>query len=105
MLIPVGNIHSLVLNCRTVSIGLVGGKVNFVLDSLFQGVILGTLDGEEHSDFVAVPYGKGYCYLNLNPRAFTNFHVLDSAGENYFYKALSYLPDREDRLCGMPTRH
>lgn len=71
-----------------------GRESYFVLDSLFQGVILGTLGGEEHSDFVAVPYGKGYCYLNLNPRAFTNFHVLDSAGENYFYKALSYLPDR-----------
>lgn len=66
----------------------------FVLDSLFRGVVLGRLNESEQPDFVAVPYGKGYFYLNLNPRAFTNYHVLDSAGENYFYKALSYLPDQ-----------
>lgn len=66
----------------------------FVLDSAFQGVVLGKLDKGECPDFVAVSQGKGYFYLNLNPRAFTNYHVLDSAGEGYFYRALSYLPEQ-----------
>lgn len=65
----------------------------FKLDSAFRGVVLGKLKNGEYPDFVAVPYGKGVFYLNLNPRAFTNYHVLDSTGKDYFYKALSYLPD------------
>lgn len=71
-----------------------GRESCFVVDSTFRGEVLGKIFGREQADYVAVPYGKGYFYLNLNPRAFTNFHVLDSVGEGYFYKALSYLPDQ-----------
>lgn len=66
----------------------------FVLGEDFKGVALGILTREEYPDFVGVPYGKGYVFLNLNPRAFTNYYVLDSVQGDYSYKALSYLPDR-----------
>lgn len=75
-----------------------GREGYFVLDSVFKGSVLGKLNENGNPDFVAVPHGKGYFYLNLNPRAFTNYHVLDSAGAGYFYKALSYLPDRGETV-------
>lgn len=59
----------------------------------FRGRILGVLKERNVPDFVMVPCGKGNVYLNLNPRAFTNYGVLDSVQGDYYYKALSYLPD------------
>ena len=71
-----------------------GREEYFIIDSTFKGVVLGKWNKSGQPDFLAVPHGEGYFYLNLNSRAFTNYQVLDSVGKDYFYKALSYLPDQ-----------
>lgn len=69
------------------------GYAYFIPGKDFQGSILGLTVEKNQPDFVMASYGKGSVFLNLNPRAFTNFAVLDSAQGDYYYKALSYLPD------------
>ncbi len=63
----------------------------FVLKEQFNGEVLGK--AADQPDFVRLSYGEGDLFLNLNPRAFTNYCILDSIGD-YYYKALSYLPDK-----------
>ncbi|NCE72613.1 DUF4350 domain-containing protein [Odoribacter sp. Z80] len=70
---------------------------HFVLPDDFKGTVLGDR-GDGKPDFIKIPYGQGHLFLNLNPQAFTNFKVLDSLNEDYFYKALSWLPDRSKVL-------
>lgn len=65
----------------------------FDLAEGFAGKVLGTVSDSVYPDFVSVPYGKGNVYLNLNPKAFTNYWSLDSVQGDYYYKALSYLAD------------
>ncbi|MCA1745640.1 MAG: hypothetical protein LC643_08070, partial [Bacteroidales bacterium] len=44
------------------------------------------------TNFVRVRHGEGCFYINSNPIAFTNYHLIrDNKGE-YIFKALSYLP-------------
>lgn len=74
------------------------GREYFELPIGFAGKVLGTVSENRYPDFVSVPYGEGQVYLNLNPKAFTNYWLLDSAGGDYHYKALSYLPDEGNRV-------
>lgn len=64
----------------------------FTLGEKFAGAVLGWKGEEGRPDFVALPRGKGWLYLNLNPEAFTNYQVLDSLNGDYFCRALSWLP-------------
>lgn len=65
----------------------------FEPDSGFSGRILGCQYGAGNlSDFVALTYGHGKIFLNLHPKAFTNYGVLDSIQGDYYSKAISYLP-------------
>lgn len=70
---------------------------HFILPEDFEGTVLGERSIGK-PDFLKIPYGEGHLYLNLNPRAFTNFKVLDSLNGDYFYKALSWLPDKSQVL-------
>lgn len=80
--------------------GIPSGEYNFSADygnyfmrrEGFEGTILGYRQDREQADFVSISYGKGDVYFNLNPRAFTNYYVLDSLNGDYYYKALSCLP-------------
>lgn len=65
----------------------------FQPDSLFQGQVLGFRDAPVCPDFVVVPYGKGQVWLHANPYAFSNYAALDSVNGDYWFKALSWLPE------------
>lgn len=43
-------------------------------------------------NFIRIRYGDGNFFLNTVPLAFTNYHLLNSANNEYIYKALSHLP-------------
>lgn len=64
----------------------------FDLREGFEGKIWGTVTEKEYPDFVQVNYGRGKVFLNLNPHAFTNYHILEVGEGAYYYKALSCLP-------------
>ena len=66
----------------------------FVLPADFKGERLGIRIDNDSTDFIRLPYGRGQVFLNLNPWAFTNRWVLDSVCGDYYYKALSWLPDK-----------
>lgn len=65
----------------------------FSLPADFKGERLGIRINKDSTDFIRIPYGRGQVFLNLNPWAFTNHWVLDSICGDYYYKALSWLPD------------
>ncbi len=43
-------------------------------------------------NFIRIKHGKGYFYINLLPKMFTNYQLTDSLHYDYAYRALSYLP-------------
>ncbi len=45
-----------------------------------------------YPNFIRIKHGKGYFYINLLPKMFTNFQLTDSLHYDYAYRALSYLP-------------
>lgn len=66
----------------------------FELQEDFEGKVWGTVTKKKRPDFVQLNYGRGQIFLNLNPHAFTNYHVLEAEQGEYYYKALSVLPAR-----------
>lgn len=73
---------------------LTGGNMfRWVTDSAFAGEVLGGRGRQEiNPDFVCIPYGKGQVFLNMNPKGYSNYAVLDSVWGDYYYKTLSCLP-------------
>lgn len=47
----------------------------------------------KHVNFIKVPFGKGNIYLHLEPKAFTNYHLLKEDRYKYAEGIISYLPD------------
>lgn len=47
----------------------------------------------KHANFLQVPFGAGNVFLHLEPKAFTNYHILKEDRYKYIEGALSYLPD------------
>jgi len=63
------------------------------LDSLNTTVLgYNNLDGEEQVNFVKIQYGEGFFYLNTQPYAFTNYHLLKENHADYVASILSYIP-------------
>jgi len=65
----------------------------FFLDSCRSVELIGGISLAQ-PDFIKIPsleQDGGAMYLNMNPLAFTNFHMLDSA--NYVVRAMNYLPN------------
>ncbi len=44
------------------------------------------------TNFIRIEIGNGFMYLNSNPLAFTNYHLLSGNSSEYIFKCLSYLP-------------
>ncbi|QHT69881.1 DUF4350 domain-containing protein [Rhodocytophaga rosea] len=44
------------------------------------------------TNFIRVPFGKGWFYLNTVPLAYTNYNMLYQENREYLSKSLSYLP-------------
>ena len=51
-------------------------------------------NGNDKVNFLRIKYGEGNFLLNTVPLAFTNYHLLNSANNEYVYKALSHLPSQ-----------
>lgn len=54
-----------------------------------------TVLGHDHlgnTNFIRMAFGNGFLYLNSNPIAFTNYHLLSGSNSEYIFKSLSYLP-------------
>ena len=51
-------------------------------------------NGNDKVNFLRIKYGEGNFLLNTVPLAFTNNHLLNSANNEYVYKALSHLPSQ-----------
>lgn len=47
---------------------------------------------EGKTNFIRIKMGAGFIYLNSNPLAFTNYHLLSGNNSEYIFKCLSYLP-------------
>lgn len=67
----------------------------FVLDSTFSGEVLGVSGPFRKPDFVKLRYGKGTIFLNLHPKAFTNYSLLDRVQGDYCNQALSFVPEQK----------
>ena len=49
----------------------------------------------KHTNFLQVPFGDGTIFLHLEPKAFTNYHILKEDRYTYVEGAMSYLPDND----------
>jgi len=47
------------------------------------------------TNFVAIPWGKGYFFIHTMPQAFSNYNMVHPENIEYISKALSYLPPGE----------
>lgn len=50
-------------------------------------------NNREQSNFLQIPFGDGFIYLHLQPKAFTNYHLLKEQRYVYAEGALAYLPN------------
>lgn len=46
----------------------------------------------QRPNFIGIPFGKGFFYLNTMPLAYTNYNMLYKQNAEYISKTLSYLP-------------
>jgi hypothetical protein len=62
--------------------------------SEFDTTLVQVLGENENGNvnFLRIKYGEGNFLLNTVPLSFTNYHLLNSANNEYVYKALSHLP-------------
>lgn len=44
------------------------------------------------TNFIKIPFGRGFIFLNTQPKAFTNYSLLESNNHLYVENVLSYLP-------------
>ncbi|TCO10766.1 DUF4350 domain-containing protein [Natronoflexus pectinivorans] len=44
------------------------------------------------TNFIKIQHGEGAIFVNANPIAFTNYHLLSGNKSEYIFKSLSYLP-------------
>ncbi|MAO09024.1 MAG: hypothetical protein CL596_09955 [Alteromonas sp.] len=57
--------------------------------------ILGFVKHEGHPNFIEIPFGEGTILLHLQPKAFTNYHLLKDKQYSYAEGILSYLPETD----------
>lgn len=82
------------------------GVENYHFDKLNKEntTVLGYCEvkGDDFVNFVKIRFGDGDFYINTQPYAFTNYHMLESDHAVYVSSCLSYLPDYnivwDDRL-------
>ena len=49
----------------------------------------------DNVNIIRIKYGDGNFFLNTTPLAFTNYHLINSANNEYVYKLLSHLPNQK----------
>lgn len=70
----------------------------FKLPVNFAGEILGGDERDSMPDFIRISCGKGQLWLNTKPAQFVNYALLDSIWGDYYYKALSALPENTGKV-------
>lgn len=53
-------------------------------------IVLGTINDDVN--YIKIPYGKGFFFINTQPVAFTNYALLNEENSEYACKVFSYLP-------------
>ena len=64
-------------------------------DSLNHTVLGHSKIDYKHVNFLQVHFGDGNVFLHLEPKAFTNYHLLKEDRYKYVESVLSYLPDND----------
>ncbi|KAA5823351.1 DUF4350 domain-containing protein [Algibacter amylolyticus] len=64
-------------------------------DSINHSVLGYSKIDYKHPNFLQVPFGDGTIYLHLEPKIFTNYHLLKEDRYQYIEGALSYLQDND----------
>ena len=64
-------------------------------DSLNHTVLGHSKIDYKHVNFLQVHFGEGNVFLHLEPKAFTNYHLLKEDRYKYVESVLSYLPDND----------
>jgi len=65
---------------------------NYFMDyDTVRATVLG-YNHEGKTNFLRMKIGEGWLYLNCNPMAFTNYHLLSKNNADYIFGCLSYLP-------------
>lgn len=63
----------------------------FTVDSASQSKVVGLgISSQDSTNFVKIPFGKGYFYLHTEPAVFCNYTLVSE--HDYAFKAISYLP-------------
>jgi hypothetical protein len=63
----------------------------FTVDSANQSKVVGLgISSQDSTNFVKIPFGKGFFYLHTEPAVFCNYTLVSE--HDYAFKAISYLP-------------
>jgi hypothetical protein len=60
-------------------------------------VVLGT-SGQNHINFIKIPYGEGALFIHASPLCFSNYFILKNNNAGYTAKALSYIPGNVTKI-------
>ncbi|HKK12770.1 MAG TPA: hypothetical protein VJ945_08050, partial [Flavobacteriaceae bacterium] len=55
---------------------------------------LGYVNNDTLVNFIEIPFNRGFIYLHLEPKVFTNYNILKGKRYRYVEGVLSYLPDK-----------
>jgi hypothetical protein len=55
---------------------------------------LGYVNNDTLVNFIEIPFNRGFIYLHLEPKVFTNYNILKGKRYRYAEGVLSYLPDK-----------
>ncbi len=64
-------------------------------DSINYTILGHTKTNEKRVNFIHVPFGDGSIYLHLQPKAFTNYHILKEDRYKYVESLISFLPNED----------
>ena len=82
------------LNIDDITIDKNEGDLYFTnFDSINHTVLGYSKIDYKHPNFMEFPFGDGKIYLHLEPRAFTNYHLLKDDRYKYVEGLISYLPE------------
>lgn len=75
---------------RKINLFYAFAKPDSVKQATFE--VLGVSNLKSRPNFIRIPFGKGYFYLNSVPLAYTNYNMLAEDNARYISGTLSYLP-------------
>ncbi|MEP5340670.1 MAG: DUF4350 domain-containing protein [Algibacter sp.] len=84
------------LNIDEITIDKNEGDLYFTnLDSINHNILGYSKIDYKHPNFIEFSFGEGKIYLHLEPKAFTNYHLLKDDRYKYVEGLISYLPEND----------